>query len=229
MTQDLVYDQIPINFGFYLKKTFDNFIVGNNQDLIVSLKTISNANQLILLYGSKSSGKSHIAEALMNLQINNSISINQNTSFSNLSICDHYDLVVIDDIDKIIFDHKTEELLFTLINNQILHKKSVVVTSTNNVERCGIGLSDLVSRLLSDKIFYINDLNDEDKIKLLMLYCSERGLVIPEKVINYIINNCSRDLYFLCAFIRTLDKASLSMKKRVTIPFIKKAVSSLAS
>ncbi len=229
MTQDLVYDQIPINFGFYLKKTFDNFIVGNNQDLIVSLKTISNANQLILLYGSKSSGKSHIAEALMNLQINNSISINQNTSFSNLSICDHYELVVIDDIDKIIFDHKTEELLFTIINNQILHKKSVVVTSTNNVERCGIGLSDLVSRLLSDKIFYINDLNDEDKIKLLMLYCSERGLVIPEKVINYIINNCSRDLYFLCAFIRTLDKASLSMKKRVTIPFIKKAVSSLAS
>ena len=229
MTQDLVYDQIPINFGFYLKKTFDNFIVGNNQDLIVSLKTISNVNQLILLYGSKSSGKSHIAEALMNLQINNSISINQNTSFSNLSICDHYELVVIDDIDKIIFDHKTEELLFTIINNQILHKKSVVVTSTNNVERCGIGLSDLVSRLLSDKIFYINDLNDEDKIKLLMLYCSERGLVIPEKVINYIINNCSRDLYFLCAFIRTLDKASLSMKKRVTIPFIKKAVSSLAS
>jgi len=62
-----------------------------------------------------------------------------------------------------------------------------------------------------------------------MSYCSERGLVVSEKVFNYIINNCSRDLFFLCAFIRTLDNASLSMKKRVTIPFIKKAISKLAS
>ena len=138
-------------------------------------------------------------------------------------------LLIIDDIDKIISDHKTEEILFTLIDNQILHKKSVVITSTDNIETCGIGLSDLLSRLLSDKIFHIKDLDDENKIKLLMSYCSERGLVVSEKVFNYIINNCSRDLFFLCAFIRTLDNASLSMKKRVTIPFIKKAISKLAS
>ena len=40
MTQDLLYEQIPINFDFYLNKTFDNFIVGNNQDLFDSLKSI---------------------------------------------------------------------------------------------------------------------------------------------------------------------------------------------
>ena len=86
-----------------------------------------------------------------------------------------------------------------------------------------------MSRLISDKIFHIKDLDDENKIKLLMSYCSERGLVVSENVFNYIINNCSRDLFFLCAFIRTLDNASLSMKKRVTIPFIKMAISKLAS
>ncbi len=175
MTQDLLYDQIPINFGFYSKKTFDNFIVGNNQDLFDSLKSISSENQLILIYGSKSSGKSHIAEALMNLELINSIYINQETDFNNSSMSDYYDLVIIDDIDRIIPNHKTEEILFTLINNQILHKKSVVVTSTDNIETCGIGLSDLLSRLLSDKIFHIKDLDDENKIKLLMSYCSERG------------------------------------------------------
>ena len=52
MTQDLLYDQIPINFGFYSNKTFENFIVGNNQDLFSSLKSISFENQLILVYGS---------------------------------------------------------------------------------------------------------------------------------------------------------------------------------
>ena len=72
MTQDLLYDQIPINFGFYSNKTFENFIVGNNQDLFSSLKSISFENQLILVYGSKSSGKSHISEALMHLELINS-------------------------------------------------------------------------------------------------------------------------------------------------------------
>jgi len=229
MTQDLLYEQIPINFGFYSKKTLDNFIVGNNQDLYKSLRSINDINQLILIYGTKSSGKSHLSEAMMHLKLNNCIQINQDTNFNNISLSDYYDLVIIDDIDKIILNQKCEEMIFTLINNQILHQKSSVITSTINIEHCRIKLKDLTSRLQSDKIFNINDLNDEDKIKLMMFYCSERGLEVPEKVINYIINNCSRDLYFLCAFIKTLDKASLSLKKRVTIPFIKKAISKLAS
>jgi DnaA family protein len=229
MTQDLLYEQIPINFGFYLKKTLDNFIVGNNQDLYKSLRNIGDINQLILIYGSKSSGKSHISEAMMHLKLNNSIQVNRDTNFDSLSISDYYDLVVIDDIDKIISNQRAEELLFTLIDNQILHKKSSVITSTIDIKDCNITLRDLISRLQSDKIFNINDLNDEDKIKLMMFYCTERGIEVPKKVINYIINNCSRDLYFLCAFIKTIDKASLSMKKRITIPFIKKVISKLAS
>ena len=135
MTQDLLYDQIPINFGFYSNKTFDNFIVGNNQDLFDSLKSINNENQLILIYGSKSSGKSHISEALMNLELINSICVNQQTDFNTLSMSDYYDLVIIDDIDKISSNRKTEEILFTLIDNQILHKKSVVITSTDKIQK----------------------------------------------------------------------------------------------
>ena len=229
MTQDLLYEQIPINFGFYLKKTLGNFIVGNNQDLYKSLISVGDTSQLILIYGSKSSGKSHISEAMMHLKLNDCIQINQNTNFDDILLSDYYDLVVIDDIDKIISNQRAEELLFTLIDNQILHKKSSVITSTLDIKDCNITLRYLISRLQSDKIFNINDLNDEDKIKLMMFYCTERGIEVPKKVINYIINNCSRDLYFLCAFIKTIDKASLSMKKRITIPFIKKAISKLAS
>jgi DnaA family protein len=228
MTQDLLFEQIPINFGFYLKKTLDNFIVGNNQDLYKSLISVGYINQLILIYGSRSSGKSHISEAMMHLKLNDCIQINQNTNFDGISLSDYYDLVVIDDIDKIISNQKNEEILFTLIDNQMLHKKSSVITSTLDIKDCSINLRDLTSRLQSDKIFNINDLNDEDKIKLMIFYCSERGLEVSEKVINYIINNCSRDLYFLCAFIKTIDITSLSMKKRITIPFIKKVISKLA-
>ena len=112
MTQDLLYEQIPINFGFYLEKTLDNFIIGNNQDLYKSLISVGDINQLILIYGSKSSGKSHISEAMLHLKLNDCIQINQNTNFDDILLSYYYDLVVIDDIDKIISNQKNEEIIF---------------------------------------------------------------------------------------------------------------------
>tara|TARA_Y100000389_G_scaffold143411_1_gene141650 strand:- start:493 stop:1182 length:690 start_codon:yes stop_codon:yes gene_type:complete len=227
MSQDLHYDQIPIDFGFYTKKTLDNFVVGTNHDLFNSLSHLDTTNQLVLIYGAMSSGKSHICKAMMNFGYKDVLIINQETNLNKLIYSEYYNLLVIDDVDKIVCNHNNEEKLFSLVNGQILNKKSTVVTSTKNLKNCEIKLNDLSSRLLSDKIYTIHDLDDDDKINLMMSYCSERGLEISKKVLNYIMNNCSRDLYFLCAFIRTLDHVSLSMKKRVTIPFIKKAISSL--
>jgi DnaA family protein len=225
MTQDLVYDQIPISFGFYTKKTFSNYIVGNNLDLYTSLLNVTKEKQLILIYGAKASGKSHICEALSHLDLGHYLNINENTQLDNINCHDQYDLIIIDNLDKIILKNHSEEKIFSLINNQILNNNSAVVTSTKDIDKCNLKLNDLSSRLISDKIFNIKDLNDEEKIEIMMSYCSDRGLEVSEKVLNYIINNCSRDLYFLCAFIKTLDHASLSMKRRVTIPFIKKAIS----
>ena len=137
---------------------------------------------------------------------------------------DCYKLLVIDDLDKLISSKHDEESLFNLINNQILYKKPVVISSSKDINDCGIQLKDLSSRLLSDKIFTISDLSDSDKIDMMTLYCSQRGLEIHEKVLQYIMNNCSRDLYFLCALIKNLDIVSLSMRRKITIPFIKKVI-----
>jgi len=224
MTQELHYNQIPIDFGFFTVKTFDNFIIGSNKKLYNSLQNLTDSNQLILIYGSKSSGKTHICEALCNEYLNCSTFIDTKTKLLNLVPYDFYELLVIDDLDQLISSKQDEERLFTLINNQILHKKPVVISSSKDVDNCVIHLKDLSSRLLSDKIFTISDLSDLDKIDMMTLYCSQRGLEIDEKVLQYIMNNCSRDLYFLCALIKNLDRASLSLRRKITIPFIKKVV-----
>ena len=143
----------------------------------------------------------------------------------NQSLGDHYDLVVIDDLDEIISSNETEEMLFSVLNNQMLHNKSAIITSTKVVSECNIGLQDLSSRLLSDKIFTISDLDDSDKISMMVSFCTQRGLEINQKVLEYIINNCSRDLYFLCALIKNIDSVSLSERRKITIPFIKKVIS----
>ena len=229
MTEDLRYDQIPIDFGFYSKKTLDNFIIGSNQDLYNSLLDLYRANNLVFIYGRKSSGKTHLCEALTNLIQENVIKVNGDTNLESLFLSDFYELAIIDDIDKLLLKPSNEEIIFTIINNQILNKKSTLITSTKQLDKSDFKLIDLHSRLFSDKIYSISDLSDEDKINLMISRCSEKGLEVSEKVLNYIINNCSRDLYFLCAFINSLDYASLSTKRRVTIPFIKQAIKDLSS
>ena len=229
MTEDLRYDQIPIDFGFYSKKTLDNFIIGSNQDLYNSLLDLYRANNLVFIYGRKSSGKTHLCEALINLMQENVIKVDGDTNLESLFLSDFYELVIIDDIDKLLLKLSNEEIIFTIINNQILNKKSTLITSTKQLDTSDFKLIDLHSRLFSDKIYSISDLSDEDKINLMISRCSEKGLEVSEKVLNYIMNNCSRDLYFLCAFINSLDYASLSTKRRVTIPFIKQAIKDLSS
>ena len=187
-------------------------------------KKSSNSDQVILIYGSKSSGKSHICEAIYNQYINSAFFINDKSILLDNIPTDFYELLIIDNLDKLISSKTDEEKIFTLVNNQILHKKPVLVSSSKDIKDCNITLEDLSSRLLSDKIFTIKDLDDSDKIEMMILYCSQRGLEISENVLHYIMNNCSRDLYFLCALIKNLDNVSLSMKKKITIPFIKKVI-----
>lgn len=224
MTQELHYNQIPIDFDFFTKKTLENFIIGDNKNLFKYLQEISNSDQVILIYGSKSSGKSHICEAIYNEYINSAFFINDKSILLDNIPTDFYELLIIDNLDKLISSKTDEEKIFTLVNNQILHKKPVLVSSSKDIKDCNITLEDLSSRLLSDKIFTIKDLDDSDKIEMMILYCSQRGLEISENVLHYIMNNCSRDLYFLCALIKNLDNVSLSMKKKITIPFIKKVI-----
>ena len=67
-------------------------------------------------------------------------------------------------------------------------------------------------------------LDDLDKIKVLKQYAQERGLSLSPLVCDYIITHFKRELYYLCNSIKYLDQKSLSLKKKITIPFIKKII-----
>jgi len=111
-----------------------------------------------------------------------------------------------------------------LINEFILMKKSMIVTSTEKLNNINFTIPDLASRLEWDQILEIPELNDSDKIKVLQKNAYERGWNLTPKVCDYIMNHYKRDLYFLCNCVKFIDETSLSLKKKITIPFIKKII-----
>ena len=220
-------DQIPINFSFIADKSFDNFVLGKNSIAIELLKdsAVTNRANIIFIRGSHSSGKTHLCLAINNLT-NKDIFIldRKNISLINFQDILKYDFLIIDDIDFLITNNSHEENIFVLINEFILMKKSIVITSTEKLNNINFTIPDLASRLKWDQILEIPELNDSDKIKVLQKNAYERGWDLTPKVCDYIMNHYKRDLYFLCNCIKFIDEASLSLKKKITIPFIKKII-----
>ncbi|MBS82910.1 MAG: hypothetical protein CMD65_02115 [Gammaproteobacteria bacterium] len=221
-----LYDlkQLPIDYSFTINKNFDNFIAENNQFLVDKLitftKSISDEKSIILLQGDKSSGKTHLCEAIKNYD--NKITILINEDYLKFSTQEDYDILIIDNLDRLIINQNNEEYLFSLINEAILNSKSILVTTTKNIEDIKFTIPDLKSRLKWDLIFKINDLNDINKIRVLEKLAGDRGFNLTTKVSNFIMKNYRRDLFFLCNAIKTIDYNSLSEKNNITIPFVKK-------
>jgi len=220
-------DQIPINFSFIADKSFDNFVIGKNSIAIELLKdlTISDRTNIVFIRGNNSSGKTHLCLAVNNSTDKNIFILNRK-NISSVSFQDilKYDSLIIDDIDFLITNVAHEENIFVLINEFILMKKSMIVTSTEKLNNVNFTIPDLASRLKWDQILEIPELNDGDKIKVLQKNAHERGWNLTPKVCDYIMNHYKRDLYFLCNCVKFIDETSLSLKKKITIPFIKKII-----
>ncbi len=220
-------EQIPINFSFIDDKSFDNFVIGKNSITIKSLKelSISDRANIIFIRGNHSSGKTHLCLAINNITSKDSFILNREKIVSiNFQNILKHDFLIIDDIDYLIEKFTDEENIFTLINEFILMKKSIIITSSKKLNKINFKIPDLASRLKWDQILEIPELSDTDKIKVLQKNAFERGWNLTPKVCDYIMNHYKRDLYFLCNCIKFIDEASLSLKKNITIPFIKKII-----
>ena len=219
-------NQTPIDFSFVSTKTFDNFITGNNGAMITSLQLFAKSKDpnIISIFGKKSSGKTHLCKATEKLSDKGTTYIDEkNMEF--IEIEDNVpSILIIDNVDLLLENYKTEEKIFTLVNEFILKNKKILVTSTSAFKKLKFQIPDLLSRLSSGLTFKINELDDLSKIKVLKKFASERGLFLSPLVCDYIITHFKRDLYYLCNSIKYLDQKSLSLKKKITIPFIKQII-----
>ena len=221
--------QLPINFSFYEIKSFFNYIPGNNIFIIETLRGVANENShnLIFLVGATSSGKTHLCASTYEESKKNKLYYNaENIHKLKRENIEDLELLILDDFDIIINNHNLEETLFYIMNDLMIRKKSIFLTSSIPANEINFKLKDLKTRVCSDQILEIKELDDSEKINLLYKIAKNRGWILSDKVSKFILNHFDRDLYFLCNVIKSIDERSLSEKKNITIPFIKKIIKS---
>lgn len=185
--------------------TLENFICGQNTEALHSLKMALAGDQtarFIYLWGAAGSGKSHLLQACK-----------QQASKLDLP------LSTVDDVH--LLDNEAQIELFNYFN--ALRASGGFLICSGNAAPSQMGLrDDLATRLAWGLVYQLHPLSDEEKAQALKQHASERGMRLPNEVVDYCLRYLRRDLPTLMAVLDALDLWSLTEKKPVTVPMLKK-------
>jgi len=222
--------QLPLNIRLRDDTSFATCYPGDNAIAIHSLQALAKGEgeQQILLWGGSGLGKTHLLQAACHLAGEHAQSalylpLSEILSYGVdvLEGTEQLALICLDDVHLVAGDADWEFALFNLINRQRQSGGRLVMTSLDNPRALSIDLPDLVSRLQWGPVFQLRPLDDEAKIRALRLRAQRRGLDLPDEVGQYLLRQYPRDLAFLMDMLEELDLASLTAKRRLTIPFIR--------
>lgn len=224
------YQQLPLSFEPREHYSFENFVSGCNQlavDLVRQMAANTGEAQ-VFIWAERGKGKSHLLQAACNLADRLAMKVCYlpvrqfvRASPEIFEGLEQLDMVCIDDIDIIISERPWEEALFDLINRLRDCRKRLLLASACSPDSCDIGLPDLRSRLQWGPVFYLRELDDADKVKALKMRADQYGLEMTDSVANYLMTHYPRDLFGLFERLDYLDKASMAMQRRLTVPFVK--------
>ncbi|MCI0733664.1 MAG: DnaA regulatory inactivator Hda [Methylococcaceae bacterium] len=223
--------QVPLPFVFHGNQDFDTFFAGPNRQVIESLKAFLQSDQgdhLLFIRGESGLGKTHLLQASCRAasRIDRSAFYLPFQEWTKLSPdllegLENYHLVCVDDIDSIAGNPDWETAFFHFFNRHREKSKHLVVSARLPPQRLGIQLRDLASRLQSGLTLELKEMHDSDKLGALILKAKQLGFSLPQEVGRFLLKRYPRDLPSLWSFLETLDYASLSEQRKLTIPFLK--------
>jgi DnaA family protein len=178
--------------------TLDNFITGRNAEALASLTAATNhtaQSNFIYLWGETGCGKSHLLKA-----------------------CKSQDLTIVDDVH--LLDDAAQIALFNHYNQLKENSGTLITSGLHAPTQMGLR-DDLATRLAWGLVYQLHPLNDAEKSLALKNHAKERGIRLPNEVVDYCLRYLRRDLSTLMATLDALDEWSLTTKKPVTVPMLR--------
>ncbi|MDR2548072.1 MAG: chorismate synthase [Rickettsiales bacterium] len=163
----------------------------------------------LILFGPKSSGKTHLAHIWQSM--NDAIFINVNNFISEIRYSNAF---ILEDIQNV----QDEAMLLHCYNYMKENNKRLLITSSTLPNKLNFKLKDLSSRILSTISIKIPSASEELLRIMLMKQFSDKQLKVDLKVIDYILARVERSFYSISEIIEKIDDES--MGSNVTLSFI---------
>ena len=212
---------MPLSFTLRERFTLDHFAVGENTELLASVCRPVDGFYCTWIWGRAGAGKSHLLQAVSHEMGATFVPATEIPTVDGYEV---FDRVLIDDIHAWIGDRPAEEALMRLYNNRLQRGLVLVATSSQPPAQLCFALPDLASRLRSAACFEILPPSDEEAGVVLRRVARDRGFQLDTNVVSFLLRRTGRDLADLLNLLETIDVASLSAQRRVTVPFVKRVL-----
>lgn len=222
--------QIPLSVSLRDDTRFENFGPQGNELACATLKATAGGNgeQFLYIWGDEGAGCTHLLQACYY----QAQDMKRSAAYlpldelelmgpSVLAGMERLDLVCLDNVQTVVGDAKWEEGLFYFFNRMRQENNSLVMAANAVPQQLGVKLPDLLSRMNWGITSQIHPLADEFKREVFVRRAASRGIDLAEDVVKYLFSHTSHDMKNLHDLLDKLDQASLSAKRKVTIPFVK--------
>lgn len=199
--------QLLLDIQLPAKPSLDNFLVGSNAEAIHTISqslTAPATQRFIYLWGAPGSGKTHLLSATRDAAEGLGKS-----------------LVMADDVQD--FSEQQQIDLFNAYNQARENDSLVLVAGNASPMQMGLR-DDLASRLAWGVTYQLHPLSDEEKAQALKARAKQRGMKLPDDVVDYCFRYLRRDLPSLMATLDALDQWSLTEKKPITLAMLRKLI-----
>ena len=184
--------------------TLENFVAGGNSEALFSLLEAASGRAevaCIYLWGESGGGKSHLLRACIDLARQHGVQLQGADDVQNL-------------------DDAAQIELFNSYNR--LRDSGGVLIATGNAAPMQLGVrDDLATRLSWGLVYQLRPLSDQEKARALQNHAEERGMKLPQEVLEYCLRHQRRDLRSLMATLDALDQWSLTAKRPITLPLLR--------
>lgn len=211
--------QLPLAVQLRDTASFDSYFTGPNADAVTALCEI---RQPILLFGAQGSGRTHLLQACCRLHHGHYLPLSAVADYGADALDGLADvpLLCLDDIDAVLMNREWALALLRLLDARRTARCITVVATLAPPERLDIALPDLRTRLSALNVQGLRPLDDMQRAQLLRTRAAARGLELSEEVSRWLINTQARGAAPLLDALDRLDRASLTAKRRLTLPFV---------
>lgn len=236
--------------SFFTSVCNQQVLCGLQEFLVPGNKNKYNKENFFYLWGKSGVGKTHLLQATCNYALENNIQamyisleqivnlkyhlscntnnthgINQENPECNLSNyllgLESIQLLCLDNLECIINDLELQKEVFYLFNKIKSLDNKLIIAANDSPVHIPLILLDLKSRMSWGITYLLSELSEHDKMLALMMRAKQVGLNLPLKVAKFLLSRVSRGTKDLFATLEALDNATLSAKRKLTVPFIK--------
>ncbi|UCC57359.1 MAG: DnaA regulatory inactivator Hda [Gammaproteobacteria bacterium] len=224
------HPQLPLGLALRDSARFASFFPGPNAEAVrcLQLAAVGEGETLVFLSGDTGLGKTHLLQAACHEAARREhaaayLPLNELKSLSPelFDEMEAMQLLCIDDVDAIAGLPEWEAGLFHLFNRTRESGSRLLITGSGHVDRLGIKLPDLVSRLGWGVTYTLKPIDNDSVHMALMHRARSRGLELPEETAAFLLKRIPRDLPSVFTLLDRLDEASMVEQRRLTIPFVK--------